>query len=321
MISRRLFNSRFLAASTGAAFALTVSGCSKSAPRYDIVKDSPEFIQMNMRTLGADASIVLSGIDETRAIEIFEGAATRLDELNAIFNPNITTSQVSMLNVNRRVETPSDFLLALNQFSREMKMMTGQTFNVADRSLRLLYDQTVKPSTDDIALALGKGQGYASGNATLMTLSRAGTQIDFDACLNGFAADILAAHLSGSQTQSALITIGSARYAMGTRPEARPWIIDLGDQTLPLENAALAMSEPENGFVIDPRVGKLPPLHHNVSVISERAVIADALASAFALMPVQEMMARQKAILGGGLTQRLDIYVTNLSGQFIALRG
>jgi len=49
--------------------------------------------------------------------------------------------------------------------------------------------------------------------------------------------------------------------------------------------------------------------------------MADALSTAFLLMPISEITARRGAILGGGITQRLEVFITNLSGQLIALRG
>ena len=320
MITRRLFNSRLLAASTGAAFALWLSGCGQPKARYSVTEGGDLF-DMTSRALGQPISISLNEPDETRRTRLFDGAMARLDELGAIFNPDIEMSQISRLNANGEIEAPSNFLLSLNQFAREMKIMTNDTFNIADAPLKQLYAKTPRPDPDELSAALALGKGHAIGTADRLRMSRAGTQINFKDCLSGFTADILAAQLAGADVINALITVGRAHYAIGTRPDGTPWSINVGASALPLDNAALATSAPHQGTLIDPRAGALPALHQSVAVIATQTVMADTLATAFSLMPISEIMTRQKAILGGGLTQKLDVYVTNLSGQFIALRG
>ena len=321
MITRRAFNSRFMAASTGAAFAISAARCGGAKARYALSQEENGLARMTTSALGANVSITVNIPEALDATYLCDAAMDRLDALDAIFNPRLETSELSRLNAAGRLETPSDFLLALNQFSREMKIMTNDTFNTSARPMRLLYAKMPQPSGDDLAQALDLGKGYAIAGSRGIRLTRPGTQIDFENCIQGFAVDILTAQLLGSDVTSGLINVGNAHYAIGTRPDGKPWIIELGGATVPLENAALVTSTPHTGTRIDPRVGALPALHENISVIASQAVMADALATAFSLMPISEITARRAAILGGGLTQRLDIFITNLSGQLVALRG
>lgn len=320
MITRRCFNSRLLAASTGAAFALPLTSCSGPKPAYKLQVENG-LTHMTSRAFGQDVSITTGPIAPERRTRIFDSIIERLSELEAIFDPHVATSELAQLNANGRLETPSAFLVALNQFSREMKILTNDTVNVAARPLHVLYSKSSEPDANDLAAALKLSTGYATGTQNRLRVTRPGTQIDFKAYLSGFVVDILSAQILGADISHALITTGEAHYAIGTQPDEKPWTIDLAAATLPLENAALVTSMPHKGTLIDPRVGALPALHERVSVIASQAVMADALCSAFSLMPIREISTRRAAILDGGLTQKLEIYVTDLSGQLVALRG
>ncbi|WP_083899024.1 FAD:protein FMN transferase [Robiginitomaculum antarcticum] len=323
MLSRRAFTSRLMAAPFGAAFALGLPACSKRGA-YKISREDETLLRMDASALGRNMSVIFDLTDQDRAERLCDAIMARMTALDAVFSLDNPDSELSRLNREGHLDTPSDYLLALNQFAREITIGTGGAFNIAAAPITALYVQGGQPDPESLAAALIAAQGYALPGRFGLKLSRDDMQLDFKTCLTGFTADIIKAQLTGADIRSALINTGSFA-AIGTRSDGRPWSIDISApdaMSLPLDGAGLSSeSFAQDGFMVDPRQGQQPALYRNVIVTADRAVLADALSSAFSLMPMAEITARRKALLAGGLSARLDVHLVNRAGQQIAVRG
>jgi thiamine biosynthesis lipoprotein len=94
--------------------------------------------------------------------------------------------------------------------------------------------------------------------------------------------------------------------AIGTRPDGAPWRVGLADpnepgaltETVDLIDRAVATTsgagfrfDPSGRFthLFDPATGRSPALYRTVSVIAPTATEADALSTAFSLMPASRI--------------------------------
>ena len=120
----------------------------------------------------------------------------------------------------------------------------------------------------------------------------------------GYITDRVADLLLASGMEQALIDMGETR-TLGGRPDGGAWLVGLEnprspgrvDETVPLRDRAIATSggygtqfDAAGRFnhIFDPHSGETSRLFLSVSVIAPSATMADALSTAFSLMPLEE---------------------------------
>ena len=135
-----------------------------------------------------------------------------------------------------------------------------------------------------------------------VALNRRGAAITLNGIAQGYATDRVVERLRSAGLSTTLVNMGEIR-AIGTRPEGTPWRVGLADpdrpgaltETVDLVDRAVATSagagfrfDPKGRFthLFDPATGRSPSLYRTVSVIAPTATEADALSTAFSLMPV-----------------------------------
>ena len=140
----------------------------------------------------------------------------------------------------------------------------------------------------------------------------AGIQLNFNAIAQGYAVDVLSDFLVSKQIEDFLIDIGGEIYAKGQKPEGKAWKIGLElpednaelrnyNQVVKLHNQAVATSGNYRKFYmidgmkyahsLDPKT--CYPVRHSllsVTVIAKNAALADAYATAFMVMGVEETL-------------------------------
>jgi thiamine biosynthesis lipoprotein len=111
--------------------------------------------------------------------------------------------------------------------------------------------------------------------------------------------------------------------AIGGRPLGGPWIVGLEDPAVPgmagrriaLENKAVSTSggygtpiSPDGRFnhIFDPATGGTSWRYRAVSVVAETSTTADALSTAFCLLPEHEILRVAKALRTGVYIVRRD---------------
>ena len=162
------------------------------------------------------------------------------------------------------------------------------------------------PDADRLARAL-EHVGYAGIEldeaASTLRKSDPAIEVDLSAVAKGYGVDRVATALRGEGLERFLVEVGGEIVASGTNQLDRPWRIGIESplagggiqRVVPLRDRAMATSgdyrnrrEVDGGWVshtIDPRTGR--PVEHrlaSVSVIADRCIVADGLATALEVL-------------------------------------
>ncbi|MEP7273132.1 MAG: FAD:protein FMN transferase [Acidobacteriota bacterium] len=232
--------------------------------------------------------------------------ADRLEEQLSIFK---ASSEISHLNREAAVAPTrtDDSLVSLLLLCRELHEETGGAFDVTSgplsKSWGFLRRQGRIPDASEIATALALvGGGKIAIDPELQTVSfeHDGIEINLGSIGKGYALDRIAA-LIRDQVKTALLSAGSSSMlAIGNGASGSTgWITgirhprhrDRRIAILHLRDTAISTSGNEEqffemngkryGHIIDPRSGQPAEGVSGVTVLSDSAAIADALATAF----------------------------------------
>ncbi len=287
-LSRR----RFL--SVSAALAILPSAALAEAPKA----------RWQGTALGANASMSLLGVDQTRAHEIFASVEAEVGRLEKIFSLYRQDSLLVSLNRTGRLEGPPPELLELISLSDALYRSTEGAFDPTVQPLWQLYAERAlrgdAPTRSEIAEVQQRtGWSRLYCNAEAVRFAREGMALTFNGIAQGYIADKIAALLRARGLNQVLIDMGEIS-ALGRKANGEPWQAGIAApdneilRQLPLEDRALATSaplgtllDPGNGIghILDPRSGKPAQSWKLVSVSSDRAAIADGLSTAFCLLP------------------------------------
>ena len=125
--------------------------------------------------------------------------------------------------------------------------------------------------------------------------------ITLNGIAQGYATDRVVDTLRTAGLSTTLVNMGEIR-AIGARPDGTPWRVGLADpdepgavtETVDLVDRAVATTagagfrfDPAGHFthLFDPATGRSPAMYRTVSVVAPTATEADALSTAFSLMP------------------------------------
>jgi FAD:protein FMN transferase len=255
--------------------------------------------------LGADARISLTG-PQRQIDRAFAEIPALLDGIEEEFSLYRPQSALVRLNRTGRL-VPSPRFARLCQICDQMHGLT-----------RGVFDPTVQPlwqalaAGGDLAEARGAIGWQRVGLGAEMRLAR-GQALTFNGIAQGYASDLVAAHLRGLGFALGQVNIGEY-VALGT-PEA----VSIADPLagvlaeLHLSDAALAVSSPMATLIAgQPHIQHpkgLPPLWSTVAVEAQSAALADALSTALVFATPAEIKAmRQRA---AGLRR---VYVVDAQG-------
>ncbi len=259
--------------------------------------------------VAAGTYLEVTSIDPRAAEIVYQ----EFKRLSSIFNAYDDSSEISRLNrsYNSPVKVSRD-LFEILELSREITDLTQNSFDLSCGILykfwkRLIDKQSIiaLPSKELIEKVREFGGidtiKLDSDNKTV-TITKKGVVLDLGAIAKGFMVDKAVARLKKQGIEDALINAGGDMYCLGTN-RGKPWKVGIKDpkklgffiETKELSNQAIATSGSYEQFfrlegeeyshLIDPRSGY--PITNNirsVSVIADRAAVADALATAFFVM-------------------------------------
>jgi len=170
---------------------------------------------------------------------------------------------------------------------------------------------TVKVSSDTFeVISVAKRFGSLTNGALDVTFRRKGQEIDLGSIAKGFAADKVAEIFRSYEIESALINLGGNIYVIGNDPSNQPWRIGIRDPfgerneiigSIEVSDKSIVTSgnyEHEE-HLVDPRTGR--PVDNDlasVSIISNRSIDGDALATAGMVLGLEEGMRLMKSIDG-----------------------
>ncbi|MGB8275095.1 MAG: FAD:protein FMN transferase [Alphaproteobacteria bacterium] len=275
--------------------------------------DGP-FYRWQGTVMGTEAEIVLALGDEATARAVIAAADAEAERLERIFSLFREDSEIVRLNAHGHLERPSAEMVQLLAESRRFGALSGGAFDVTVQPLWSLYRRHFAahphdasgPAAREIALALRR----VDYRAIRLIPSRVwfgteGTEVTLNGIAQGFITDRVADLLRGYGIRNVLVEMGETR-ALGARPDGGPWRIGVPDpgnrarlaRTVPLANRAVATSapygtvfEPTGRFhhLLDPRRGTCASRYRSVTVMADRATIADALSTALSAMALEDV--------------------------------
>jgi FAD:protein FMN transferase len=266
--------------------------------------------------LGADAVLQIHHPDPAEADRLIARSVAEVRRLEHVFSLYRKDSAISTLNrFGALVDPPTDLVRLLGE-SRNFSRITAGAFDPTVQPLWRLYaDHFAEPDADpngppEAALAAAVAlvdHRRIEVDENAIRLGQPGMALTLNGIAQGYITDRVAELLLNSGVERALVDMGESRV-LGDRPDGGGWRIGIQDPVLPegiaetieLRSAAISTSggygtefDPAARFnhIFDPRTGATSSLYLSVSVIAPLATTADALSTAFALMPLDRTAA------------------------------
>jgi thiamine biosynthesis lipoprotein len=237
---------------------------------------SPTLVQWRGAALGAEASLLLPREDAGPAIDLCLAEVERLEGILSLYRPD---SALSTLNRTGLLVAPPPELVTVLSAALAL---AGQTNGA--------FDPTVQPLWSEGKAALPRvGWRDLAVDNQRIHFSRPGMAVTLNGIAQGYVTDRVADLLRRRGHDHVLVNLGETR-GLGSRPDGRPWRIapDATSPAHPLNDGALATSEPATGAIVDPRTGDPARVWSRVTVACPTAMAADGLSTALCLLSEEE---------------------------------
>ena len=273
-----------------------------------------EAVRWRGSALGAQVSIDIFHPDREEAERIVQVCLAEVRRLERQFSLYRADSAICALNRSGILVAPEPDMVALLKASLQFSDLTDGAFDPTVQPLWQLYAEhfsSEKPDPDGppaerLTEALAKvGRSGLRVSEERVALLRHGAAITLNGIAQGYATDRVVDVLRARGLSTTLVNMGEIR-ALGARADGTPWRVGLADpdkpgaltETVDLVDRAVATTagagfrfDPAGRFthLFDPRTGRSPALYRTVSVIAPTATEADALSTAFSLMPASRI--------------------------------
>jgi len=307
MLKQELTRRRMIVIAASAAGAALLAGGRTAAA-------AAEPVRWRGSALGAQVSIEIHHPDRAEAERLVERCVLDVQRLEQQFSLYRADSAISSLNRTGILVAPDADMVALLKASLRFAGITGGAFDPTVQPLWQLYADHFAsarpdgegPSPGLLAEALAKVgyRGLLVGEDRI-ALPRRGAAITLNGIAQGYATDRAVERLRQAGLSTTLVNMGEIR-AIGTRADGTPWRVGLADpvrpgaliETVDLVDRAVATSagagfrfDSKGRFthLFDPATGRSPQRYRSVSVMAPTATEADALSTAFSLMPLPDI--------------------------------
>ena len=285
--------------------------------------------------LGADAQLRIYHEDKQEAHRLVQRVLDEVTRLERIFSIYQEDSALSRLNAQGYLDQPPKELLQLLSRSRYFSQLSQGLFDPSVQVLWNLYAQSLAetklqsgPNQAAIEQALKKVDYQKIRlSAERIELLVPGMQLTLNGIAQGYITDRVTELLRQAGLDRMLVNMGEIRGLDKLEKEA-PWQVSIrapfDDHALlarvALRNEAIATSagsgtpldaKGQITHLFNPSTGLGAPLYHSVSVIAEDATTADALSTAFSLMPLAQIKESLKSLPG------VQVYVLDQDQQFL----
>lgn len=278
------------------------------------VAQASQAVRWHGSALGAQVSIEIYHSDRAEAERLVERCLLEVRRLEQQFSLYRPDSAICALNRAGILVAPDPDMVKVLEASQLFAKLTDGAFDPTVQPLWRLYadhfsteqPDPAGPSSAELAAALGKvGHGGLLVGADRVALAKRGAAITLNGIAQGYATDRVVEILQGAGLSATLVNMGEIRV-IGARPDGTPWRVGLSDadrldtltETVNLVDRAVATTasagfwfDPAGKFthLFDPATGRSPTRYRSVSVIAPTATEADALSTAFSLMPVSRI--------------------------------
>ncbi|HEY8334902.1 MAG TPA: FAD:protein FMN transferase [Tardiphaga sp.] len=301
MLTHELTRRRMIAITAMAAGAAVLAGRSAQAS---------DAIRWHGSALGAQVSIEIYHPDRAEAERLVQHCLLEVRRLEQQFSLYRTDSAICALNRTGILISPEADMVALLKASLSFAEVTDGAFDPTVQPLWQLYaahfsaehPEPNGPPPDQVSAALAKvGHRDLLVGTDRIALVRRGAAVTLNGIAQGYATDRVVGMLRNAGLSTTLVNMGEIR-AIGARPDGTPWRVGLSDpdrpgaltETVDLVDRAVATTAGA-GFrfdatgrfthLFDPATGRSPSLYRSVSVIAPTGTEADALSTAFSMMP------------------------------------
>ena len=298
---------------TAASLVAALLAAAVPAPATAAEAGQPRAVTMRTRTMGTWASLTLVTADSAAVADLARDALLEFHRVDSLMTNWTDISEVARLNreatagpVNVQPEV-AEVLRTAVRIGRD----SGGAFDLSVEPLVRLWGflggtpQVPGDAAIDATRRLVGWQHVSIDTvAGTLALSGPGVRIDLGGIAKGYGVDLVAARLRAAGVEDALVDLSGNMMALGSPPGRPAWTIGIRDPgdaerhlgTLKLTGTAVATSGSYEQFVaaggrryghiLDPRTGWPAEGLLSVTVVTARAVDADAWATAlFVLGP------------------------------------
>jgi thiamine biosynthesis lipoprotein len=269
--------------------------------------DAPVFRRAGL-AFDTSVGLTIVGLEKREAEAALDAGFAEIRRLERIAGLSTPGSDIRKLNATGRLDRPEQALLDMLAVAEDMHRTTGGAFDVTVQPLWIFYDSFARrggwPTDEEAAPARALiGQRYVRFDADAIVFQRPNMGITLNSLTHGYAADRVAKVLVNFGVKQAFVDTGEME-ALGHNPRGRDWTVAIKH---PRQSDAVLGSSPLTGcmatagdyayawsedysrhHILDPRTGYSPASFSSVSVIAEKAVLADALSTAISVVGPEE---------------------------------
>ena len=278
------------------------------------VSFSQDVYKQTLKLMGSRFDISVVAENETLGHEYIGLAINEIKRIEKLISSWDSNSQTSLINRNAGI-TPvkvDDELFQLIKRALKISELTKGAFDISYASMDRIWkfdgSMTTMPSEESIKKSV-KRVGYANiilneANKTVF-LRLKGMKIGFGAIGKGYAADRAKELLQNKGVKAGIINASGDLNAWGKQPDGNDWMVAIVNPLnkekvfswLPVQNSAVVTSGNYEKYVklngelyshiIDPRTGYPSKGILSVSIFTQSAELADALATSVFVMGVE----------------------------------
>ena len=299
------------------AFAVVALACSSAPAPAPAPAAAARIVERARVSMGSEVRLTAWTADEPNVLLAFEHIFDDFEHLDRVLSVWHANSEISKLNAAAGMApvTLEPEVIEVLQIAQQVSGWTGGKFDVTFGALsglwRFDHDQDNRiPPARDVAARLPLVDHAAleiDGRRNTAFLRRAGMRVHMGGIGKGFAVDRAATMLRSHGIEDFLVQAGGDLYASGRRGD-RPWRAAIRDPrgdgsfaAMDLVDTTLTTSGDyerffiENGrryhHILDPDTGEPARGSRSVTIVTDRAVIADALSTGVFVMGPRPGMA------------------------------
>ena len=268
--------------------------------------EAQEIYTKNVVLMGSDFEITIVEKNDSEANRLINIAIKEISRIESLISSWDKNSQTTLINYNSGIKPVKVDTELFNLISRSIKVsnLSQGAFDISYASLDKVwfFDKKMQkmPSDDQIANSVAK-VGFENiilnEKEETVFLKLKGMKIGFGAIGKGYAADRAKEILIKNNVKSGIINASGDLTAWGQKPSGEDWMVAIVNPLnktkvfswLPIKNKSIVTSGNYERFInfdgksyshiIDPRTGYPSQGILSVTIVTENAELADALAT------------------------------------------
>jgi len=256
--------------------------------------------------MGSDFEITIVDKNESNANFLLDLAINEISRIEKLISSWDKNSQTSLINLNAGIKPVKVDKELFDLITRALKIsdLSQGAFDISYASLDKIWyfdkEMLEMPSKEDIiksVLKVGYHNIILNKEKQTVFLKIKGMKIGFGAIGKGYAADMAKSILVKNEVKSGIINASGDLTAWGKKPSGKDWMVAIVNPLnkskifswLPIKNKAVVTSGNYERFIkfndksyshiIDPRTGYPSQGILSVTIFTEKAELADALAT------------------------------------------